>query len=154
MNLSAKKNILTAYALLSILIILSWIFIGYGPVWHRNVLEMSQQAIPLKWYEYVHDYLGIVLVPAFYGLFAFIPAKKLGEGKDSGFGYMIGALVIGTATSLVAWVGSMFWRIDCNNACMAYIPSYAAIRATLVLAAMLLVGAPAVLVFILRPQRK
>jgi hypothetical protein len=120
MSVQNRKIILFTYSAISVIIILSLIFIAFGPFWHRNVLELSQQTIPPKWNEYVSSYLQFLLVPAIYGVFAVFIRNKPNLVR----GYFIGASIIGMIFSWVAWIFGSFARADCNNNCAPYIFSY------------------------------
>lgn len=128
MDSSVKKKILKAYFIASLSVAILWLFFSFGPFWQRDVMIYSQQEIPPKWYEYVGYYLGYLFIPSVYGLFSYIPIKRIDKKPGSGRLYFTGALIIGLIFIFIAWISGIFARIDCGNDCVAYIPSYQALR--------------------------
>jgi len=121
-----KIRLVAIYFIYSVTVLVIWAFLSYGPFWHRDLLDISQQNIPLKWYEYIQDYLFYLLLPAFFGLFSPLIMLSINKGQKSGPGYFKVALAIGIIITYVAFAFGSLGRIDCDNYCAAYIPSYAA----------------------------
>ncbi len=114
------------YLAWSATVALVWLLLGYGPFWHRDVMVMDQQDIPLQWYEYVQILLGQLLLAAIYGCFTLIFLLNRRRRGGIPLVWVSFALVIGVMSWGLGVFSNSLAHMDCANRCAAYIPDEAA----------------------------
>ncbi len=109
-----------AYAGWSVIVLLVWLFVEYGPFWHRDVL--AEQDVPLQWYEYVGNVASSLLLAALYGCvtLVFLLNRRRASGIPIVFASF--AVVIGGIALLFGVIGNALAHMDCGDHCVAYIP--------------------------------
>lgn len=142
-RITLQRRYLVSYLSASLAIIIIWLFLQYGPLWHRNIVESyEQQMIPLKWYEYLQILINNMLIFAFYGIFAAVPLLRIRSGRLVGNTFIRWSIVVGVFTTLVAAIGGLLLRMDCGDSCVNHIPSYLAINLILLITAIVCVVLP------------
>jgi len=111
-----------AYASWSVIVLLVWLFVEYGPFWHRDVFVLAEQDVPLQWYEYVGNVASSLLLAALYGCvtLVFLLNRRRAAGIPIVFASF--AVVIGGIALLFGVIGNALAHMDCGDHCVAYIP--------------------------------
>ncbi|WP_345764218.1 hypothetical protein [Diaminobutyricibacter sp. McL0608] len=111
----------------SAVLLLTWLFLTFAPIWHRSELsDIQYERVPLQWTEYVQIFTGSLLVAAIYGCFTLLFLLNRNRMGRMSIAFAGCAVLLGFLSWFLAVVSLTLAHADCANDCVSYIPDLAA----------------------------
>lgn len=105
------------------LVLTAWVFLHWGPVWHRSAFDQGSPLRPTEWAKEGTDAL---FVPALVGVVGFV-FLRVAPGRRIPLWYFTLALLSGGVGWSLMYFALGLEHLDCTNSCVPVVPSYAAI---------------------------
>jgi hypothetical protein len=134
-KIKTKKTIANTYAIISLLILL------------LDLLSSDSLANspPNSVSGYFDSFLGLISWAAIYGLFSARIASMLDKDPKAGKNYFLGALVLGTAITIIVFAGAGIDLNDCIPHCSDYTAQVHTARVAAAMATVPLILTPALI---------